>query len=92
MQKERKRHTHLANLELANCSNGKKELKIDVLIGQNFYYSFISNTVIRGKSGPVVLRSTLEWILGGGDKSKWESFHLYRYAYAISQVSKRQLV
>ena len=52
---------------LADCSDGKKGLKIDVLIGENFYYSFISNTVIRGKSGPVARMSTLGWNLGGGD-------------------------
>ena len=71
------------------CIAGKKELKIDVLIGQNFYYSLISNTVIRGKSGPVALKSTFFDSWRRRHKSKWESIQLHRYACAIGQLSKR---
>ena len=65
----KERYEHLANLELADYSDGTDELKIDVLIGQNFYYSFMLNTVIKGANGPIALKSTLGWILGGGDAS-----------------------
>ena len=41
------------DLELADYSDGTVDLETDVLIGIDFYYSFVSNKIIRGKGGPV---------------------------------------
>ena len=60
-----KKYEHLSNLLLADSSNGAYPLNIDILIGIDFYYSFISGRLIRGSDGPVALASSLGWILAG---------------------------
>ena len=50
-----------ADQNLKNCP-----LPIDVLIGADSYWSFIEDEVIRGKTGPVALKSKLGYLLSGG--------------------------
>ena len=45
-------YEHIINLELADSTNGSRDLKIDVLIGGDLYWKFITGQVIRGQSGP----------------------------------------
>ena len=51
--------SHLSNLELAddlfcNPSNGDK---IDILIGLDYYWTFVTDEVRRGENGPVATNS-----------------------------------
>ena len=42
----------------------RNEQEIDVLIGLDFYYSFVSRDVVRGGSNePVALRTSLSWVV-----------------------------
>ena len=44
----------------------REEKEIDVLIGLDFYYSFVTRDVVRGGSGePVAVRTTLGWVFCG---------------------------
>ena len=42
---------HLQGLELADNSFGHSELEVDLLVGADFYWQFITGRIIRGKYG-----------------------------------------
>ena len=71
-----KNYAHLQHLtNLADYSSGDNELSIQVLIGMDYYYSFITDKIIRGAQGePVGISSKLGWILCG----EYEIFRLNR--------------
>ena len=50
-----KDYKHLVNLNLADKYDGKNNLNIDILVGLDFYYSFIENAIRKGSNGPIVL-------------------------------------
>ena len=58
-------HEHLINLKMADFNNGSSDLKIDVLIGGNFYWKFMTGEVKSGNSGPVAMGTVLGWVLSG---------------------------
>ena len=63
-------YDHLKGLPLADVVNDNTNLQVDILIGMDYYFSFIMCESIRGKSGPVALKSTLGWVLAGRNVSK----------------------
>ena len=70
---------HLVTLNLADSSKGDTELKIDMLLGADFYWDFVTNDIIRGKEGPVAVRTSLGWVLNGKmneQKSEATASHL----------------
>ena len=57
-------YPHLQDLLLADeCDKPKKE--VDVLIGSNFYWSFVTGDVVKSSEGPVAVDSKLGWLLSG---------------------------
>ena len=58
-------YKHVIELELADRTDGLHELKIDVLIGADFYWKFITGEIIRNTTGPVALNTVLGWVLSG---------------------------
>ena len=56
---------HLQGLELADNSFGHSELEIDLLVGDNFYWTFITGRIIRGEYGHTAVESHVGWILSG---------------------------
>ena len=53
-------------LRLADNSHGDEELNIDILIGADFYWHFVSGSVVRGPgSGPIALLTRLGYVLSG---------------------------
>ena len=60
-------YPHLQNLPLADSASGDKGLKVDVMIGADYYWSFVQNHVVRGESSysPVAIRTRLGYILSG---------------------------
>ena len=53
-----------AHLELADYSKSHT-LAVEVLIGIDYYYSFITGKIVRSKSGVVATESSLGWVLSG---------------------------
>ena len=41
-------YPHLRNLKLANYSFGDEELLVQILIGADYYWSFVDGTIIKG--------------------------------------------
>ena len=58
-------YAHLSGLELADCSEGTDVGTIDVLIGSDFYWKFVTGKVQCGGFGPVAIYSKLGWLLSG---------------------------
>ena len=60
---------HLQGLELAYNSSGHSELEIDLLVGADFYWTFITGRIIRegggGEGGIWTVESHVGWILSG---------------------------
>ena len=57
------KYEHLKELELADNYNGG--LRIEILVGLDFYYSFMENEIREGLSGPVALKTIFGWVLCG---------------------------
>ena len=56
---------HLAGLELADSSYDHNQLEIDILIGLDHYWKLTTGDVVRGKSGPTAIGTSLGWVLSG---------------------------
>jgi hypothetical protein len=55
---------HLAGLELADDPE-EETLGIDILIGSDLYWEFVTGENRRGESGPIAINTTLGWVLSG---------------------------
>ena len=58
-------YKHLAGLPLADSSDGTDTLEVDLLIGCDHYWSFITGKTKRGDNGPVGVYTHLGWVLSG---------------------------
>lgn len=58
-------YPHLAELPLADPSDGQERLDVSILIGSDQYWSFINGETRRGQAGPVAIRSDFGWVLSG---------------------------
>lgn len=67
-------YEHLKNLKLADSNPTNSSLKIDVLIGSDFYWDFMTNEVKKGKEGPVAVSSKLGYVLNGPISSRGSGF------------------
>ena len=58
-------YENLSSLDLADFKEDNSELKIRVLVGVDYYYSFFTGKLIRNVHGPVANSSVFGWILSG---------------------------
>ena len=58
-------YPHLSGLELADDPGDAQELQVDILIGSDYYWQFITGQLQRGTSGPVAIQTCLGWVLSG---------------------------
>ena len=61
-------YPHLCGLNLADSSNlsGDNDVEVDILIGADYYWKFVTGTIKRGnKPGPVAVLTRLGWVLSG---------------------------
>ena len=56
---------HLAGLNLADSSDGRSRLEIDILIGSDRYWELITGEIRQWSSGPVAIHTELGWVLSG---------------------------
>ena len=56
-------HPHLQEFELVDSAESPDS--IDVLIGSDHYWDFVTGKTIRGDFGPTAVRSKLGWLLSG---------------------------
>ena len=58
-------YSHLADLKLADQPSEDCGSEVDVLIGNDFYWSFFTGDTKRGESGPMAMKTSLGWVLSG---------------------------
>jgi len=56
---------HLSGLDLADSSHLGDTLEVDMLIGSDYYWSFATGRVLRGRIGPTAIHTRLGWVLSG---------------------------
>ena len=59
------KYTHLSSLELADCPGDTKIDAIDVLVGSDYYWNFVTGETRIGTDGPIAICSKLGWLLSG---------------------------
>ena len=62
-RQEMSSYSHLAGLTLADDCEG--EANIDILVGVDQYWNFVTGRIIRGDSGPTAILTKLGWVLSG---------------------------
>ena len=60
-----KNSTSFKGLELADHSDGKSCLRVDVLIGSDYYWELVTGSVCRSAGGPTAIHTKLGWVLSG---------------------------
>ena len=60
-------YPHIPELDLADFveGQGSQHDTIDVLIGSDYYWNFVTREMARGDSGPVAINSVFGWMLSG---------------------------
>ena len=53
------------NIKLADSNIDNKNLAIDILVGVDFYWDMVVESLIKGKSGPVALNTKVGYVLSG---------------------------
>ena len=61
----RNQYDHLKYLKLSNSSDSKFKCNVDILIGANYYWDFISGNTKRRNSAQVAVETVLDWVLSG---------------------------
>ena len=56
---------HLSDLDMADVPNHGEGMNIDILIGLDYYWNFVTGETRRGREGPVAIHSTVGWMLSG---------------------------
>ena len=66
---------HIQHLELADDIDNANDDSIDILIGSDYYWNIVQGETIRSdsESGPIAVRSKLEWILSAPSGESTES-------------------
>ena len=60
-----KKFDHLCQLDMADSSDGKTAVDIELLIGADYYWDLATGHTRRGESGPVAICTKLGWVLSG---------------------------
>ena len=63
---EMNKFPHLIGLDLADEYESKDKKHIDILIGGDYFYTFVGDKIIRGTSGPVAVQTSFGFTLSGG--------------------------
>ena len=63
-------YKHIDGLNLADEFEGREHDSIDVLIGSDYYWCFITGETVQGDYGPTAVNSRLGWLLSGPVDSK----------------------
>ena len=58
-------YPHLRGLELADEFEDIYKLQLDLLIDSDYYWDFITGTILRGSDGPVAIDTRLGWVFSG---------------------------
>ena len=63
-------YPHLNNIQLSDCNVNNSDSPIDVLIGADHYWDFMTGKVKHGSHGPAAIKNILGWVLNGTFQSQ----------------------
>ena len=63
---EMSKFQHLSGLILADDYESTDAKHVDILIGADYFYTFIGDEVVRGGGGPVAVKTRFGFTLSGG--------------------------
>ena len=82
---------HLERLDLADVPQDSS-LQVDLLIGSDLYWQFVTGETIRGTEGPVAVKTTLGWVLSGPTPPTDPTVSLFAtHTLHVGNVSNREL-
>ena len=58
-------HDRLRELDLADSSDGTSRLPVDILVGCDHYWDFVTGKICRVAKGPTAIHTKLGWVLSG---------------------------
>lgn len=61
----KKKHKHLRELKLSDPTRKDEVLKIDLLVGLDYYWSLVTGNIRKGKTGPTAIQTRVGWVLSG---------------------------
>ena len=83
--------THLERLDLADVPQDSS-LQVDLLIGSDLYWQFVTGETVRGTEGPVAVKTTLGWVLSGPTQPTDPTVSLIAtHTLHVGNVSNREL-
>ena len=56
-------YTHLNNIQSSDCNVNNSDSQINILIGGDHYWVFMTGEVKHGSNGPVAIKTILGWVL-----------------------------
>ena len=56
---------HFSSLELADWADQGSQLEVDILIGSDYYWDFVTGPVSKSTCGPTAIHTKLGWVLSG---------------------------
>ena len=69
-----------SGLRLADYCAKSETLKVDMLVGSDYYWNLVTGHTIRGTQGPTAIHTKLGWVLSGpvchGDPGSQQSSNL----------------
>jgi len=60
-----RKFSHIRDLDLADNTENKTDLSVQILIGVDFYHCFFTGKIKKGDSGPVASETVIGWVLSG---------------------------
>ena len=89
-----KMYSHLSQLDLADVTPDKT-MDVDLLIGSDFYWEFMTGKTIRGSEGPVAIKTILGWVLsrpaGVPEQEKSAVNLVNAYTLRVEGITNREL-
>ena len=58
-------YDHLKYLKFSDSSDSNFNCNVDILIGADYYWDYVSGSIKRGNSDPVAVETKLGWVLSG---------------------------
>ena len=87
-----KTYAHLAHLKLADEPQDGR-LQVDMLIGSDLYWQFVTGETIQAQQGPVAVGTTLGWVLSGPVMPAGSSVSLIAaHTLHVGSVTNRELM
>ena len=88
----------MADIKLADSNSTNSDMNIDILIGADYYWSFMTGKARQSSLGPTVVESILEWVLSGKYETNvrptsrnFVNFHVLKFATELSLNTKLEL-